>query len=450
MDAKKRTHLSFWLLLILAAVLFTPAGTMNGLGQGEGRTVLWLTASGPLTPAMHEYLKRGIQTGERQGVEAVVFQLNTPGGEINLMNAMAQDIRQSQVPVVVYIGPRGAMAASAGTIITMAGHAAAMAPETTIGAASPVGGQGEDLGETMSAKIKNDLKATVRALGARRGQKAVDFAESAIENAEAATATEALDFGLIDAIATSRGDLLQQLDGLQVEVEDTSRTLQTAGADVQDLDPSFIEQLLGMLTNPNIVFLLLAVGVQAILIEISSPGGWMAGFIGIICLALASYGLGVLPVNWFGMIFLILAFALFILDIKAPTHGALTAAGVGSLIVGALVLFNSPNVPDFQRVSIPLVVGTSIFTGAMFFLVLLFAIRAQREPVRMGQESLTGRVGLAQTPLNPVGIVHLGGEQWTAELAEGEAAIPAETPVRVVHVRGLRLVVSRADGSLPS
>jgi membrane-bound serine protease (ClpP class) len=195
--------------------------------------------------------------------------------------------------------------------------------------------------------------------------------------------------------------------------------------------------------NPNIVFLLISVGVQAILIEISSPGGWVAGFIGVVCLALATYGLGILPVNWFGIVFILTAFVLFIVDIKAPTHGGLTAAGIGSLIVGALVLFNSPSTPSFQRVSVPLVIVTSLLTGVLFFTILMIALRAQRAPIRTGQESLAGRTGIVRSELNPSGSVHIGGELWSAELAEGEAPIPAGTYVQVVRVEGLRIVVKR-------
>jgi membrane-bound serine protease (ClpP class) len=211
------------------------------------------------------------------------------------------------------------------------------------------------------------------------------------------------------------------------------------------MNESFIEKLLAVLSNPNIVFLLIAIGVQAILIEISSPGGWVAGFIGVVCLALATYGLGLLPVNWFGVIFLIVAFVLFILDIKAPTHGGLTAAGVASLIVGALVLFNSPSVPSFQRVSIPLVVGTSMFIGGVFFILVMFAVRAQRNPVRTGQESLIGREGIVQIDIDPSGIVHLGGEQWSAELAPGQDNLTKGTRVIVERVQGLRLIVRKVD-----
>ena len=171
----------------------------------------------------------------------------------------------------------------------------------------------------------------------------------------------------------------------------------------------------------------------------------MAGFIGVVCLALATYGLGVLPVNWFGIIFILTAFVLFILDIKAPTHGALTAAGVISLIVGALVLFNSPSVPSFQRVSVPLIVGVSAATGLIFFAILIFALRAQAVPVLMGQESLVGKVGLARSGLSPTGMVQMGGEQWSAELEGGDGAVGPGTKVEVVRVEGLKLFVRKAE-----
>ena len=428
----------FWLLIWALIVFSSPVHA-----QGEAPLVLYLTADGALTPAMKEYLIRGIELAENRGAEALIFQLDTPGGAIDLMTEMVEVIRASQVPVVVYIAPRGAMAGSAGTVITLAGHASAMAPETAIGAASPVGSQGEDLGETMEAKTKNILKATVRSLAEKRGEKAVDLAERTIEEAEAVSASEALEIGLIDFIATDVEDLLRQLDGFVVVTSAGEQTLQTQGAEVQTVDALFIEQLLGILTNPTVVFLLLTIGVQSILIELSSPGGWVAGFIGVVCLSLAAYGLGVLPVNWFGAVFLVIAFVLFIFDIKAPTHGALTAAGVVSLIIGSLVLFNSPQMPSFQRVPVPLIIGTSMASGALFFVVMMFAVRAQTIPVRMGIESLVGRVGVARSNLQPDGLIHVGGEQWSAELAPGEEPLARGERVEVISVQGLKLIVRK-------
>jgi membrane-bound serine protease (ClpP class) len=234
------------------------------------------------------------------------------------------------------------------------------------------------------------------------------------------------------------------MDGLTVQVNNEPHVLQTAHANTEPLDMSFIEQFLLFLTDPNIAFLLLAIGVQAVLIEISSPGGWVAGFIGVVCLTLAIYGMGVLPVNWFGIIFLLTAFVLFILDIKAPTHGALTTAGVASFIIGALVLFNSPGVPQFQRVSVPLVVATGFIIGLLFMVMLVYALRALKVPVRAGIESLIGKIGTARTAVEGAGgQVQLGSELWTAESVDTSELIGKGDKVEVVEVKGLRLKVRK-------
>jgi len=438
---KRFTFFRVAILLVLVAIQLV---ALPAQAQSGSRNIILVTADEPVAPAMAEYIQRALEIAQRDRAEAVIIQLNTPGGTVDAMNEIVQEIRASTVPVVVWVAPQGAMAASAGTLITLAGHVAAMAPETTIGAASPVGAQGEDLGETIAAKEKNVLRATVRSLAQHRGEDAVRLAEETIENAAAVSAGEALEAGLIDIIARNLDDLLDQLDGFQVLVGDETITIETDGAVVETVSQTFIETLLSVLSNPNIVFLLITIGVQAILIEISSPGGWVAGFIGVVCLALATYGLGILPVNWFGIVFLVTAFVLFILDIKAPTHGALTAAGVASLIIGALVLFNSPSLPSFTRVSVPLVVTMSTITGLTFFAILMFAIRAQKAPIRTGQESLVGKTGVVRTAISPSGIIQLGGEQWTAVLEKGEAAIPAGERVTVIRVEGLRLVVRRS------
>lgn len=427
---------AFLLLGILAALSLA----VSPLRQ-EAADVLLLDASGPLTPAMAEYLERGLATAERQGAEAVVLTLDTPGGSIDLMNRMVQAIRGSPIPVIVYVAPRGAIAGSAGTVISLAGHALGMAPETAIGAASPVGPQGEDLGETIEAKEKEILRATIRGLANRRGPEATALAESTVESARAVSAEEALDVGLIDVIADDLDELLGALEGTTVQLADGPRVLHTAGAQVEELPLSLIEQLLGALTNPNIVFLLMALGVQAILIELSSPGGWVAGFIGVTALALGAYGLGILPVNWFGLVFLGTSFVLFVLDIKAPTHGALTAAGLASFIVGALVLFNSPTTPGFQRVSVPLVVTVALLMAAAFLTVLTFVLRAQRRPVGVGGAALIGRVGEVREALDPAGQVQVAGELWSAEVEDGGLPVPVGGRVVVDSLDGLRLRV---------
>ncbi|MBI3241527.1 MAG: nodulation protein NfeD [Chloroflexi bacterium] len=426
---------------LLIVLLISLSFTALAHAQTTGGAIV-LTAEGPVTPVMVSYIQRGISTAEQQGAQVLIIKLNTPGGQRDLMKKIVNAILESETPVVVYVAPRGAIAGSAGTVITLAGHLNAMAPETAIGAASPVGSQGEDLGQTIDAKLKNALKAEIRNYASERPEEAIALAESMIDEAKAATADEAKAVGLTDFIADDVADLLRQLDGHKVEVNGRTVILQTANAPITELSVSLLEEILGVLTNPNIVFLLITIGAQAILIELSSPGGWVAGFIGAICLALAFYGLGVLPVNWFGIVFIILAFALFILDVNAPTHGALTAAAVGSLIVGALVLFNSPGSEPYLRISIPFVVGTSVVLGAAFFGILLVAFRTRYLPVAVGVEALVGKEGEVRQPLAPGGTVQVGGELWSAETEDGQP-IEAGQKVEVVAVKGLKLKVRK-------
>ncbi|HJS19004.1 MAG TPA: nodulation protein NfeD [Anaerolineales bacterium] len=436
---------SLRLLLVLYLVLAACASLVQtARAQDDQPLALVMTAEGPIMPPMLEYIRRGVEVADRRGAEVLIIELNTPGGSLETMISIIQEIRASNVPVVVYVAPRNAMAGSAGAMITMAGHASAMAPETSIGASSPISSSGENLTSTAEEKAKEISKASIREFVAPRGEDALTLAEAMIDEAKAATATEALEAGLIDFVVDNVDDLLEALDGFTVQMKDGPRTLSTDSAQTASIRMSFIEQFLLFLTNPNIAFLLLAIGVQSVLIEISSPGGWVAGFIGVVLLTLAIYGMGVLPVNWFGLIFLLVAFVLFILDIKAPTHGALTAAGVASFIIGALVLFNSPGTPQFQRVSVPLVVGAGVVIGLFFLGILMFALRALRVPHSMGMEALVGKRGTARSSVNDSGgRVQLESELWTAEPVAGSEAIGKGDRVEVVEVKGLRLKVRK-------
>jgi len=432
----------FGLFLIFAGALLSVFQPVKA--QNDAPLALVMTADGPIMPPMLEYIKRGVETADRQNAEVLIIQLNTPGGDLLTTIDIIGIIRASDVPVVIYVSPKNAIAGSAGALITMAGHAAAMAPESAIGASSPISSTGENLTSTAETKAMEISKASIRPLVEPRGEEALALAEAMIDDAKAVTAVEALDAKLIDFIATDADDLLNKLDGFTVQMDDGPRTLDTNRPQTEPLDMSFIEGFLLLLTNPNIAFLLTAIGIQAVLIEISSPGGWVAGFIGVVCITLAVYGMGVLPVNWFGIIFMIIAFVLFILDIKAPTHGALTAAGVASFIVGALVLFNSPGTPDFVRVSVPLVISTGLAIGLMFFAILMFALRALRRPVSLGIESFVGKTGTVTTSMSGGGgQVQLGSELWSAEKMDESDRIRKGDKVEVVEVKGLRLKVKK-------
>jgi membrane-bound serine protease (ClpP class) len=420
---------------LLLAILLC-AGLPPAAAQGSRAYVL--TLDGPLTPAQAAYLERALNQAQGPESEVIILQLNTPGGDIGIMQKMVSLIRSSQVPVVVFVSPRGALAGSAGTVVTLAGHADAMAPETVIGAASPVGSQGQNLDTTEQTKLKEALKAEVRALAAQRSPAAITLAQDAIETAKAATADEAHSAGLVDFLAADVPDLLQQLDGYTLTMNGQQRTLHTARLEVVPLDMTVVESVLDLLTNPNVVFLLLALGAQALLIELSNPGAWVPGVIGAVSLALAFYGLGVLPVNWFGLIFIALAFILFVMEVHATAHGALAATGTVSLVVGALVLFNSPGSPDFLRVSIPLVVITALLIALGFVVLLTFVLRAQRRPTAVGIQTLIGREGEMRTPES----IQVAGELWSALPADGgNTKFEPGQRVVVAAVRGLKLLV---------
>ena len=416
--------------------------------QAQGPDVLVLEIEGPVTPAMASYFERGIAEAEASGAEALLIILNTPGGAVDTTQGIVRTFRAAEVPIIVYISPSGAQAASAGSIITVAAHASAMAPETVIGAASPVGEGGAELDETIFRKITEDLSALVRSLTERRGEEVSKLVEEMIVDARAVNAQEALDVGLIDAIAEDVPDLLAQLDGLMVVVDDEEMVLNTRTATAQPFDMNIIEQILHALSNPLLLGILLTIGVQAILIEISSPGGWAAGFIGVVCLGLGLYGLGQLPANWFGLGLVAVAFVLFVLEVKAPVHGALALAGTATLLAGLLVLFNSPGTPEFARISISGAVTVSLISAAFFIFIVTMALRAQSAQPATGSEGLVGQKGPVRTALTAVaegesfnGMVLVAGELWRAQADE---AIEKGEVVRVTAVDGFTLHVKRS------
>lgn len=423
--------------VLLVGVLLALAGGAEAQGVSE---VIVLNVDTVIVPPTQSYIERGLREANRRGAEAVLLVLDTPGGSVGTTLNIVQSIRTSEVPVIVFVGPRGANAASAGLLITLSGHVAAMAPETAIGASSPVGAQGEDLGETLSRKAEELLSAQARSLATRRGDEAVALANDAVTEARAVSSDEALDAGLIDFIAEDISAVLTHVDGMVVEIAGRERTLETAHVMTTFLTTTWLEDFLTIVTDPNLVFLLLSLGTIAIIVEIQSPGGWLAGVVGVTCVGLAMYGLGVLPVNWLGIVFIIMAFVLFLLDIKAPTHGALTAAAIISLGGGAILLLNQPAVRPFGRLSIPVVVADALATGAFFFFIIGKALQAQARTPTTGIEGLVGQVGRVSQALDPEGTIAVWGERWRAISADGEP-IPEGERAEVVSVKGMTVYV---------
>jgi membrane-bound serine protease (ClpP class) len=428
-------------ILIALACLFVFLFALTGSASAQGISeVIVLNVDTAIVPATNSYIQRGIREAEQRGAEAVLVVLDTPGGSVAATLNIVQTIRTSEIPVIVFVGPRGATAASAGLLVTLAGHVAGMAPETAIGASSPVGLQGEDLETTIDQKTRELLSAEARGLTERRGEEAMALAEAAIMEARAVSSTEALEAGLIDFIADDIGEALEQANGLTVEVVGQERTLNTAHVMTTILGMSLLEQLLTIITDPNLIFLLLSIGTIAIIIEIQSPGGWLAGTVGVTCVGLALYGAGVLPVNWLGIVFIIMAFVLFILDIKAPTHGALTAGAIACLIGGSVLLLNQPAIRPFGQLSIPLVVAVALMIGAFFSFVLSKALQAQKRTPTTGREGLVGKTGRVTEAIDPVGKVVVWGERWQA-VSVDETPIPAQARVEVVAVDEMTLHV---------
>ncbi len=428
---ERRLGIGYWLALLLW--LFS---TVNVAGQGVPHVDV-LTFKGPVTPVLVSYVERGIAQAERDGATALILQLDTPGGSVDLTGKITRRMRNANIPIVVYVTPKGAHAGSAGTFITLAAHVAAMAPGTRIGAASPVGSEGQDLGETIQRKITQDLVADIENMTKRRGEKATEWAIRAVEEAAVATADEALELGVIDVTATNLDDLLRQLDGRVVDVNGREVTLHTANAQVHHIPLGALENFLNTITNPAIAAILLTLGLNAILFELSSPGGYVAGIAGAVALLLAFYALGALDANWTGLGFIVLAFVLFLLDIKAPTHGILTVAGIASFVLGAAILFNVPDV----EVPWPTILTLSLATSAFFAFVVAKAIGAQRRRPTTGFEGLIGHRAQARSKLDPIGTVFLQGELWQAIAEDGP--IDQGEEVEVIGREGMRLIVRR-------
>ncbi|MHB0877905.1 MAG: NfeD family protein [Anaerolineae bacterium] len=425
-------------LVLLAFSLWSTVAVVRA--QDGGRPAYLIEARGPVTPVLAAYIERGIREAQAGDAACLLTVLDTPGGSLSITREIVEAMQAATVPVIVYVSPSGATAASAGTIITLAAHAAAMAPGTSIGAASPVGSQGEDLPETEKRKAENIVVADLQALTVRRGPAVQAWVEKAVRESAALAAADAAALGVVDAVADSPQQVLQALDGLTVVVAGQEVTLRTANAPLLPLPMNLVEQFLHVLLDPNIAFILMTLGINALLFELSSPGGYVSGVIGAICLLLGLFALGVLSVNWAGVGLIALAFVLFVADIKAPTHGVLTALGLLCFVLGSLVLFNSP----LYRVSRTLIATVSLSSAAFFAFVITKALRAQRLPAMTGSSILVGAIGEVRQELAPRGMVLVRGELWSAVSRSGSIGVGSR--VRVSGVRGLLLEVE-AEGS---
>lgn len=399
-----------------------------------------LTVDGTVDPVLARYLDRGIDEAERTGAAAVLIKIDTPGGLDSAMRDIVKRINASEVPVITYVSPAGGRAASAGTFITMAGHVAAMAPNTAIGAAHPVGAGGEDIEGTLGDKVTNDAVAYIRGIANERGRNA-DWAERAVRYSESIDSDEAVELGVVDFEARSLDGVIERADGRTVQVQGRPVTLRLLDAAVVENDMTLIERFLSILSDPNIAFLLLSLGALALIFEFVVPGHIFPGVFGAIALLLAFFALGTLPVNWAGVALIGLAFVLFAAEAYVAGFGVLGIGGIVALIFGGLIL-TSTNNPEFQ-VNRWLLISVSVVMGAFFLSAVGALIRTRRMPAHTGSQALVGRVAVVRSPLDPEGFVFLEGARWRATAEDGP--IDEGARVRVTEVHGLRLTVKKKD-----
>jgi membrane-bound serine protease (ClpP class) len=426
-----------WTVLILLGIAAACAPSVD-----ERDAVHVLTYDGAVDPVMERYIDRGIDEAEDTGARAVVIRLDTPGGLVSSMEGIVKRINASRVPVIVWVTPSGAHAASAGTFITLTAHVAAMAPATRIGAASPVAAGGGDIDDTLQDKITEDLAALIRGIAEQRGRN-VDWAERAVREAVSASSGEAVEMNIVDFEARTLESLLEQADGRTVRVgaADTPVTLDLADAPVVFNDRTWAERFLALIADPNIAFLLLSLGATGLFIELLNPGLLFPGIFGVIALVIGFFSLGTLPVNWAAVALIVLAFALFVAEVFVSGFGVLGLGGAVALILGGLLLTSTSN-PDFQ-VNRWLIYSMAAVLATFFIMVMSALLRSRRAPAYLGRQSLVGRVAIARSALDPEGVVFLEGARWQARSESGPVAEGER--VEVTEVQGLHLTVRKAE-----
>jgi membrane-bound serine protease (ClpP class) len=428
--------------LFLFAAFTTLAALLIACSSGpdtEPGAVHVLTTDGNVNPVMERYLDRGIDAAEDADAAAVVIRLDTPGGLLTSTDDITKRILEADVPVIVYVWPSGGQAASAGTYITYASHVAAMAPSTVIGAATPISGSGEDLDEDLRNKVVGNAVAKIRGYADLRGRNA-DWAEEAVREGISAQSSEAVEMNIVEYVADNLDDLLAQVDGSTVALEGGSEVvLHTADAEVAFNDRTLVEQFLDIIADPNIAFLLLSLGSIALFIEILNPGSIFPGVFGAIPLLVAFMALSVIPFNWVGVALILLAFALFGLEMFVTSGGVLGIGGAIALVLGGMMLTsgNEPSMQVDQRVV--LITAAVLGAGVVFVFVNMLRIRGM--PAKVGQETVVGRLVTARSALTPDGFVFMDGEMWRAEAEEGD--IKAGDRVVITQMKGLKLRVRK-------
>lgn len=434
-------------LVSVAMLALGLAGAVAGLAEAQAERVPHVALGrieGVINPISARYVERVVRAAEESGAAAVVFTMDTPGGLINSTYQITGTLLNARVPVVIFVAPSGAHAASAGTFITLAGHVAAMAPATNIGAAHPVSASGGDIEGDLRLKAENDAVAQITKIAKARGRNE-QWAEDAVRKSVSIREDEAVRIGVIDVVATDVPDLLAKVDGRTVVLPHQSVTLRTRGAPIEEDPRNPLEVFLHLITDPQIAVLLFTLGTYGLIFELSNPSLIFPGVVGVICIVLALFAFGTLDANAAGIALMIFAVLLFVAEIWVASHGILTAGGIAALLIGTIIVFPAvrPTFPGIRYTVEPWVIAVTVGSNALFLgLLVRMLARSKRVPLVTDLAHLVGEPGIARTDLAPDGIVRAAGEEWTATSAAG--TIATGTPVRILRVEGLRLIVEAA------
>lgn len=426
-------------LFLIVAVLLGLIGALPGTAAADPapNQLMIIQLDVPINPGTALYVTRGIEEARDTGAALIIIRLDTPGGLASSMRTIVKAILNSPVPVVVYVGPRGAGAASAGVMITVSGHVAAMAKGTNIGAAHPVTAGGKDMDKTMSQKVVNDMASYGRGIAENKGRNG-EWVEKAIRESVSITADEARDKYVVDLVVKDMADLIQKLHGRTVYMADGPVTLKTRSLEKRYYEPGFRDRVLKTISDPNIAYILMMIGLAGLYFELSHPGAIFPGVIGAISLILAFFSFQTLPVNYAGLILIALAIIFFIAEIMVPSYGILSIGGLISLTLGSIMLFEDVGV------SLKLMMPTILLVGGFFVVVATLAFRAYQRKPTGGVDGLLGEVGVVKKRLDPEGLVFVHGEYWRAVSVPPSTELAPDEKVEVVGVEGLLLKVQKA------
>ena len=428
---QKTARLGFMLMFLSFGIIYSPCDVL------ADPSVYVLKLDGIINPVSAKFISESLEDAHDAGANCFIIELDTPGGLMESMRIIIKEILASPIPVIVYVHPGGARAASAGVFISYAAHIAVMTPGTRIGAAHPVtlGGQA-DTTSAMMDKITNDAAANIRSLAETRNRNG-EWAEKAVRESVSATEKEALDLNVIDYIAPTLDSLLIILDGKEVKIDEKNYVLNTRNATIITVEMNWRFRVLDQLSNPNYAYILMLVGMMGIYFELSNPGSVLPGVVGVISLILAFFAMHTLPINYAGLLLIVFAFVLFLLEVKITSYGLLSVGGVISMSLGSLMLFDTP-VP-FYKVSLSVIIPAVLTTLAFFIFAVGFALKAQRKKPTTGSQGMIGEVGVVPDKINPEGRIKVHGEIWQAE---SETSIKPKEKVIVLKVlAGLILLV---------